>query len=58
MVLCSLHRVTMEKEKDIRIKNGKGCHSPTPQSKLKEKTKTHMNIVSYCQALAIHLYKD
>ena len=58
MVLCSLHRVTMEKEKDIRIKNGKGCHSPTPQSKLKEKRKTHMNIVSYCQALAIHLYKD
>ena len=57
MVLCSLHRVTMEKEKDIRIKNGKGCHSP-PQSKLKEKTMTHMNIVSYCQALAIHLYKD
>ena len=56
MVLCSLHRVTMEKEKDIRIKNGKGCHSP-PQSKLKEKTMTHMNIVSYCQALAIH-YKD
>ena len=59
MLLCSLHRVTMEKEKDIRIKNGKICHSPPlPQSKLKEKTKTHMNIVSYSQALAIHLYKD
>ena len=36
---------------------GKGV-TPPPQSKLKEKTKTHMSIVSYCQALAIHLYKD
>jgi len=60
MVLCSLYRVIMEKEKDIRIKKWERMSQPPSslQSKLKEKTKIHMSIVSYCQALAIHLYKD
>ena len=48
----------MEKEKYIRVKNGNGGHSTPTQSKLKEKTNTHMIIVSYTQALSIHLYMD
>jgi len=47
MVLCSLHRVTMEKEKDIRIKNGKGCHTPPIQIKRKNK-----DSYEYCQLLS------
>ena len=50
----------MGKEKNMRIKKWERMSQPPSslQSKLKEKTKIHMSIVSYCQALAIHLYKD
>ena len=37
---------------------GKEVTAPLSQSKLKEKAKIHLNIVSYTQALAIYLYKD
>ena len=57
MVLCSLHRVIMEKEKyTYRDKKWKR-KSHTPPSKLKEKAKIHMNILRYTQVLAIDLYK-
>ena len=55
MILCSLNRVIMEKDKiykDIKM----GNEHTLPQSKLKEKAKTYMNIVSYTQAHAIQLY--